>query len=108
MSKKVFRIFFLLIIAGTIIFIYSCNKDNTAPEITIIGNNPVYSCFGLDYQDMGATAIDNEDGDITHKINTTSNVDIEAIGLYEVKYSVKDNAGNIATATRTVEVIYCK
>jgi hypothetical protein len=62
----------------------------------------------FEYIDAGATALDNEDGDITNKIQTDSNVDNTSIGQYQVKYSVEDNAGNVAAATRTVDVIYSK
>lgn len=61
-----------------------------------------------DYIDPGATAHDEEDGDITDKINTTINVNEEQLGTYTVSYSVEDAAGNSANATRTVDVIYCK
>jgi hypothetical protein len=66
------------------------------------------SVIYTDYIDPGATAVDEEDGDITDRITTTINVDEKQVGTYSVLYSVEDDAGNSASATRTVEVIFCK
>ena len=59
------------------------------------------------YIDKGAIAVDNEDGDITDKITVTgvSAVDVNTAGTYNVVYSVTDDNGASATATRVVEVV---
>ena len=108
MKKIVLNLSAGLVVIFIIMCITSCNKDKTPPEITILGNNPVNTCFDMTYTDAGATAYDDEDGDITDKIETTSNVDTMNIDTYYVKYVVIDNAGNRTEATRTVNVIYCK
>lgn len=108
MRKIVLNLSAGLVVLFFIIYITSCNKDKTPPDITILGDNPANTCFDMTYTDAGATASDDEDGDITDKIETTSNVDTMSIGTYYVKYVVTDNAGNRAEATRTVKVIYCK
>jgi len=105
MKSKAFRVISILLFVSILI---ACNKDTNPPVITVIGNNPISCCIGIDYLDQGATAFDDEDGDITDKINTTYNVDKDQIGTYTVVYTVEDEAGNSATATRTVNVIYCK
>lgn len=105
MKSKVFGVISILLFVSILI---GCNKDTNPPVITVIGINPVNHCIGIDYVDEGATALDDEDGDITDKINTTNNVDKDQIGTYIVVYTVEDEAGNSATATRTVNVIYCK
>ena len=105
MNSKVLFGLSILLFASILI---SCNKDKNPPTITVLGSNPMFHCIASDYIDPGATAHDEEDGDITDKINTTINVNEEQIGIYTVLYSVEDKAGNSATATRTVEVIYCK
>ncbi|MCD4772792.1 MAG: DUF5011 domain-containing protein [Bacteroidales bacterium] len=97
-----------LFLISIIILISACNKDKTDPVITILGDNPETICVGQTYEDAGATALDNEDGDLTDKIETTINVDNSQPGTGHVTYSVTDNAGNTGTASRTVEVIYCK
>ncbi len=113
MNLKVLATLSLILFVSLLI---SCNKDNTPPVITVLGSNPVIHCIAqmndtiiyTDYVDAGATAYDQEDGDITDKINTTINVDEKQVGTYTVLYSVEDKAGNSAIATRTVDVKYCK
>lgn len=96
---------------GLLIFVsilLSCNKDNNPPVITVLGSDPMFHCIGNEFVDPGATAHDEEDGDLTDQINNTINVNTEVEGTYTVSYTVEDNAGNAAAATRTVDVIYCK
>ena len=60
--------------------------------------------LGKDYNDTGAEAEDNRDGNISDKITHTSTVDINNIGIYNIIYSVSDNAGNSVSLTKIVEV----
>lgn len=78
--------------------------DTTSPEISLEGND-VSIIVGNEYQEPGVKATDNYDGDITDKIETTNNIDINAIGEYEVTYKVKDSSDNETTSTRKVSVI---
>jgi hypothetical protein len=80
--------------------------DTTVPAITLLGANPVTIECGGAYADAGATATDNKDGDITARIVVENNVDTPKAGTYQVIYRVTDAAGNAATATRTVKVVY--
>ena len=101
----------LLIILIQVAFA-SYGQDTTPPEITLIGDNPKTvqrDTSGLTtYSDPGATAFDNEDGDITGSITVTTTVpvDITTVGTYTVTYNVQDAAGNDAIeVTRTVNVV---
>ena len=78
--------------------------DQTAPTITILGDNPVTIEAGSTYTDAGATATDNYNNDVTADITTASTVDSNTIGSYTVTYTVNDASGNQATAVRTVVV----
>jgi hypothetical protein len=83
----------------------SCdNEDTTAPIITLIGAGTVTVELGDTYTDDGATAEDDEDGDITALIIVDNPVNTDSAGTYTVTYSVSDAAGNPASATRTVIV----
>jgi hypothetical protein len=98
----------VFLILGISFIIFSCNKDNTQPVITLIGGNPIDHCIDTPYVDAGVTAVDDQDGDITGNVNVVSNVLVSQTGSYTVNYTVKDKAGNTAVAVRTVNVIYCK
>ena len=78
--------------------------DQTAPTITILGDNPVTIEAGSTYNDAGATATDNYNNDVTSSITVSSTVDSNTIGSYTVTYTVSDASGNQATAVRTVIV----
>ena len=80
-------------------------ESNSAPVITLIGKNSVVINVGTEYVDLGATAYDKEDGDITSKLVTdTSAVNTRVPGIYKVWYRVTDSAGKTASASRTVTV----
>ncbi|MEK9165469.1 MAG: immunoglobulin-like domain-containing protein, partial [Patescibacteria group bacterium] len=80
--------------------------DITAPVITLNGGNPVTIEVGTVYNDAGATANDNYDGNITANIITVNLVNTNVIGAYTVSYNVTDSSGNQAVEiTRTVNVV---
>lgn len=81
------------------------NLDSIAPVITILGLNPDTVDLGTSYTDMGATAIDNLDGDISANIVTTGSVNTNAVGTYQLKYKATDAWGNMDSAMRTVVVV---
>jgi len=81
--------------------------DPYPPTITMKGQTPVKIEKGSTYSDAGATASDHIDGDITDKMITdVSNVNTAELGTYIVTYSVTDNEGNKARASRYVNVVY--
>ncbi len=79
--------------------------DTIPPTIAIIGSNPANVFIGTSYTDLGATAFDNVDGVVTSSIVASSTVNTNALGAYQVLYSVADASGNTATSTRVVNVI---
>jgi len=80
--------------------------DTTPPVITVTGANPQIITTGNAYTELGATAADDVDGDLTASIVPDSSaVNTAVAGSYTVTYNVMDAAGNAATeATRTVTV----
>ncbi|MBI4128469.1 MAG: DUF5011 domain-containing protein, partial [Parcubacteria group bacterium] len=79
--------------------------DTTLPVITLNGNSTVTQEAGVAYSDLGATASDNHDGNISGSITTTSTVNVNAIGNYIVRYNATDSSGNEASeVTRAVLV----
>lgn len=86
----------------------SCgNSDTEPPVIMLNGVNPQFVEVGTSYSELGATATDNVDGDITSLINiNSSSVNTTILGTYEVKYDVVDSSGNEALQViRTVNVV---
>ncbi|WP_299440755.1 DUF5011 domain-containing protein [uncultured Aquimarina sp.] len=79
--------------------------DNIPPVITVLGDNPLILREGNTFNDPGATATDNIDGDLTSQIAVTGSVNVNAIGTYVLTYTVSDAAGNEVSETRTVNVI---
>ena len=80
--------------------------DTTVPEITLIGNELIKIIVGTEYEDAGATAEDNYDGDITTEIITTNEVNFNTIGTYTIRYNVSDSSGNEATeVSRIVQIL---
>ena len=80
--------------------------DKVAPVLTLKGPQSLTINAGENYEDAGATAHDNVDGDISKSIETTGVVDTNKPGTYKVTYYVKDQSGNYAAAVkRTVTVV---
>ncbi len=85
-------------------------QDTVPPVLTVNGDNPTTVEAGVEtYVELGATAIDNIDGDISSSVDITPGgppVDSNVIGEYFVIYQVSDSAGNPAdTQTRIVNVV---
>ena len=78
--------------------------DRTAPTITLNGEAKIEVYVNTNYEELGAIALDDIDGDITNKIEIDSNLDITTIGTYVIKYSAKDNYNNETTIIREVVV----
>ena len=78
--------------------------DVDNPILTLSGSEIVYLVVGSEYEELGYTATDNCDGDLTSKVVVTSNIDTSKKGDYEVKYEVTDSSGNKVEKIRKVSV----
>jgi hypothetical protein len=81
------------------------NIDTIKPVITLIGANQINVKKDSIYTDLGATATDDKDGDITANIRTTGSVNTAVVGTYFIAYAVNDKAGNMDSVTRIVNVV---
>jgi len=85
--------------------------DKVKPIIKIVGSQSVKILRGdvskfNKILALGATAIDNVDGDISSKIKTnSSNVKIHNIGTYPLYYRVTDSSGNTSEHIRNIEIL---
>jgi hypothetical protein len=80
--------------------------DMVPPVIGLRGAGTVFVNEGGVYTELGATAVDAVDGDISNRVVISGTASTTVPGVYTLIYSVADAAGNIATpATRTVTVV---
>lgn len=79
--------------------------DVVAPVISLVGPALIMVEPGDAYVDLGATAADGVDGDITGDIVVVNPVNVNLVGSYQITYNVADAAGNNAVeVVRTVVV----
>jgi hypothetical protein len=80
--------------------------DTQAPVISLNGSSVVNVEQGNAYNDQGASAVDNIDGDISANIVVGGDtVNTNVVGTYVITYNVSDAAGNAANqVSRTVNV----
>ena len=78
--------------------------ENTLPKIEAV-DKTIYE--GEEYNPKnGVTAYDNEDGNITNKLQVvTNNVNNKVPGKYSVVYKVLDSSNEVTTKTITITVI---
>lgn len=79
--------------------------DPVAPELKISGSKFISLRQGQNFQDPGFTAIDNCDGDITHRVLVSGKVNTSAPGVYTLVYTVSDSYDNTVSVTRMVSVL---
>ncbi|MCL1982008.1 MAG: DUF5011 domain-containing protein [Clostridiales bacterium] len=78
-----------------------------APKLTIIGSDPIilHLDSGTPYQEQGAYAYDEADGDISEDVQIAGNVNRGKEGTYTLTYTVANSAGLVASATRDVRIL---
>lgn len=77
-------------------------SDKDAPAITLNGTEILYVKKNTTYEELGADVYDDCDA---VELTVSGEVDTKTIGTYTIKYQAMDNSENIATATRTVNVV---
>jgi len=78
--------------------------DSISPTLYMKGSTPLLLALGEDFNDPGALAIDDIDGDISDLVSESNDININIAGCYSQSFFVKDAAGNSSTASRTVFV----
>jgi M6 family metalloprotease-like protein len=76
--------------------------DTTSPEVTLNGDDVIYLEAGSNYEELGLTATDNYDIDLTTLVSGT--VSKSTVGTTILTYTVSDDYGNSTVVTRTVIV----
>lgn len=91
--------------------------DPIAPSINLNGDSEITLIVKDEYTELGASATDNVDGNITNNIRVSiklkpengeeinvNSVDTNIPGVYTITYSITDTAGNKSLTTRKVIV----
>lgn len=103
MNKRISLIALMALTASAFTFT-SCSKDDdddsTPPVVTLNGDPAPVLTLQTSYVDLGAIAIDNEDGQLVPTVTGTVNKD--KVGSYTLTYSATDFSGNTGSALRTV------
>jgi hypothetical protein len=76
--------------------------DDIPPVITLNGSSSIKLEVGSPYIEEFATAVDGVDGVVA--VSLSGAVDVNVIGYYKITYTAIDNAGNISTRLRTVQI----
>ena len=79
--------------------------SNLFPTVALNGDEIVYVIEGSTYTELGATGMDNVDGNISNRVVVNSNVNTNQIGEYKVTYVLTNSRGYSSTVIRKVNVI---
>jgi hypothetical protein len=84
----------------------SCETDKgEKPEITLIGGDTVNWVLNTPYYELGYTATDEEDGDLTFDVEVnTDYIDVNRCGSYIITYKVRDYDDNKTEVKRILAV----
>lgn len=75
--------------------------DEDKPVINLKGDSVIYLYGNTKYQELGYSAEDNCDGDITDKVVVSGEV-LDDIGEYTINYTVVDSSNNKSVITRKI------
>lgn len=78
--------------------------DNQEPDIILNGDKEINIYIGDEYEELGASAFDNYDGDITNNIVISGTFDNNKIGEYILTYTVSDSSKNVSSVDRKIIV----
>jgi hypothetical protein len=84
---------------------YTVSFERAKPIVTLLGNLVVSVPQGCTYTELGYSAIDNLNKNITTSVVVSGIVNVNVMGQYILTYSVKDELNNESFVTRTVNVI---
>lgn len=79
-------------------------SDPVPPVLELKGGEIITLCVGQKYKELGYTATDNCDGDLTDSVTVTGRVNSKKKGSYTLTYTVRDSYENVTTVTRTVNI----
>ncbi len=81
------------------------NATNTYPVINLFDSSTVNIPLGSGYNELGASANDTEDGNLTGSIFINTSEFVDELGSYTITYNVTDSDYNLVEEFRTVNVV---
>lgn len=81
------------------------NANNTLPVINLFDSSTINIPIGSGYNELGASANDTEDGNLTGSIFIDSSEFVDELGSYTITYNVTDSDYNLVEEFRTVNVV---
>lgn len=84
---------------------YTVKIDKEIPVISLVGAQSIRLSKGSIYNEQGATAKDNF-GLSTKDVLITGSVNTSKVGTYEMKYNIRDLAGNAANEVVRTIIVY--
>lgn len=78
--------------------------DRVAPVVSLLGEANLQLPAGAIWEDPGATAMDDIDGDLSGSVVRSGAFDPGVVGTYTLTYQASDRAGNFGSAQRVVQV----
>ncbi|MDH3439701.1 MAG: FG-GAP-like repeat-containing protein [Gammaproteobacteria bacterium] len=78
--------------------------DRVAPVVSLVGESNLQLPAGAVWEDPGATATDDIDGDLSGAVVRSGAFDPGVVGTYTLTYQASDRAGNLGSAQRVVQV----
>lgn len=85
--------------------LYTKKKDKTPPVIKLKGDKKIKMYVGTKYKEPGYKVSDNSGEKLVKKVKIKSNLNVNKVGTYTIKYTVSDSSGNKSTVKRTVKVV---
>ncbi len=81
----------ILVIIVLILLTTRKKQEKASPIIKLVGEETIILDLDSKYKELGYFALDQEDGDITDRVNVVGEVDTSKPGIYRLKYKVLDN-----------------
>lgn len=82
--------------------------DDIKPNLVLNGDDNITINLHEKYEELGAIAKDEKDGDLTSKIKIDGYIDTNIVGEYIINYTVSDSSGNNSQIQRVVNVVDSK
>ncbi|MCX6738517.1 MAG: DUF5011 domain-containing protein, partial [Candidatus Parcubacteria bacterium] len=94
--------------SGTFTAVSSGVGSSTNPVITLTGSTLININVGDSWSELGYSATDAEDGNLTASTTITGTVDTSTVGTYQLKYNVIDSSGTPAAGVMRTVIVHQK